>query len=120
MGKRGPKQKFQDVSCPNEQCNHYGIVALGNIVGNGTYQTQSGKVRKYICQKCSKNFSERTNTAFYDLRTEEEKVILVLKLILKGMSLRGIVDVLDSRLDTVLGWLQRATQHYEAKVCQLK
>lgn len=113
MGNRGPKQKFTGIPCPNEHCKDYGKTKLGNIIANGTYQIKSGRVRKYICQTCSKSFSDRTNTAFYDLRTEEEKVILALKMVLKGMTLRGIADVLGVKLDTVRGWLKRAAEHSE-------
>jgi transposase len=59
------------------------------------------------------SFCDRTNTVFYDLRTEDEKVLIALKLVLKGMSLRGISDVLGVKLDTVRGWLQRAAEHCE-------
>lgn len=113
MGERGPKPKFMDIACPNEGCRDYGKTGFGNIVGNGTYQTKSGAVRKYICRTCSKNFCDRSNTVFYDLRTKDEKVIIGLKLVIKGMSLRGIADVLDVKLDTVRGWLQRAAGHSE-------
>lgn len=41
MGKRGPKQKFTDVVCPNEDCKFHGISGQGNIVGNGTYQPKT-------------------------------------------------------------------------------
>ncbi|HOO55161.1 MAG TPA: hypothetical protein PLM24_09880 [Methanothrix sp.] len=33
--------------------------------------TKSGKVHKYICRNCGRVFCGRTNTAFYDLRTED-------------------------------------------------
>ena len=113
MGDRGPKPKFVDVVCPNERCEDYGKPGLGNIVANGTYPTQSGDVRKYICRTCTRNFCDRSNTVFYDLRTEEEKVLIALKLVLRRMSLRGIADVLDVKLDTVRDWLQRAAEHSE-------
>lgn len=111
MGERGPKPKFVDVACLNISCRDYGKAGFGNIVGNGTYQTRSGTVRKYICRTCSKSFCSRSNTVFYDLRTKDKNVLIALKLVLKGMSLRGIADVLDVKLDTVRGWLQRAALH---------
>lgn len=113
MGERGPKPKFKDVACPNEDCKDYGKTGEGNVVGNGTYKTKSGTVRKYICRTCGKNFCDRTNTTFYDLRTKEEKVLIGLKMVLKGMSLRSIAEVLDVKLDTVRGWLKRAAEHTE-------
>ncbi|VVB64429.1 Uncharacterised protein [uncultured archaeon] len=45
-GKRGPKPKFSDVACPNEECEHYGLTDQGNVVGNVTYETKSGRVRR--------------------------------------------------------------------------
>jgi len=43
MGKRGPKPKFTDVACPNEQCSQFGITEEGNVTVYGTYQINSGK-----------------------------------------------------------------------------
>ena len=111
MGERGPKPKFIDISCPNEECGLHGQTGQGNIVGNGTYETKSGTVRKYICKSCGKVFNDRTNTAFFDLRTKDEKVIIAIKMVLKGISLRSIAEILGVKLDTVRGWLTRAAEH---------
>lgn len=113
VGDRGPKPKFRDVACPNEECPDHGTAGEGNVVGNGTYDTKSGKVRKFICKTCGGNFCSRTNTAFYDLRTEDEEVLLALKMVLKGLGLRDIAEILDVKLDTVRGWLKRAAEHSE-------
>lgn len=113
MGKRGPKPRFGNVACPNKGCKLHGIVGKGNVVGNGTYATKSGRVRKYLCHSCGMVFCDRTNTAFYDLRTNEDKILLALKLVLKGMSLRSIAEVLEVSLDTVRRWLSRAADHSE-------
>lgn len=111
MGKRGPKPRFVDIACPNESCAHYGMTGLGNIIGNGTYDTKSGKVRKYICKSCGKVFCDRTSTAFFDIRTKDEKVLIALKMVIKGVSLRSISDILDVKLDTVRRWLSKAAEH---------
>jgi transposase-like protein len=113
MARRGPKLKFTDVPCPNEDCTLYGITGKGNVIGNGTYITKSGKVQKYICRSCGRVFCGRTNSAFYDLRTDEDKILIALKMILKGMSLRGVAEVLEVKLDTVRRWLSRAAEHSE-------
>ena len=113
MGSRGPKPGFNDVSCPNERCNFFGKPGKGNIVGNGTYKTKSGKVRKYICRSCDGVFCDRTNTAFFDLRTNDEKVLIALKMVIKGMSLRSVAEILGVKLDTVRRWLFLAAQHSE-------
>lgn len=114
MGKRGPSPRFSNVACPNEECKHYGQTNLGNVVGNGTYKTKSGRVRKYICRTCSKIFCDRSNTMFYDLRTSEEKVVLALKLVLKGMSQRSTAEVLEVCPKSVGTWLSRASDQSEA------
>ena len=36
MGKRGPKPQFNNVACPNKDCELYGLTNQGNVVGNGT------------------------------------------------------------------------------------
>lgn len=105
---------FLDVACPNEECEQYGRTGQGNIIGNGTYATKSGRVRKYICRTCGRVFCDRSNTMFYDLRTSEDKVILALKLILKGMSQRSIAEVLEICPKSVSTWLSRASDQSEA------
>jgi transposase-like protein len=105
---------FLDVACPNEECEQYGRTGQGNIIGNGTYATKSGRVRKYICRTCGRVFCDRSNTMFYDLRTSEDKVILALKLIMKGMSQRSIAEVLEVCPKSVSTWLSRASDQSEA------
>ncbi|KZX12046.1 helix-turn-helix domain-containing protein [Methanobrevibacter curvatus] len=113
MGKRGPKSKFTDVPCPNEECDDYGKVNNENIVGNGTYMTKNGKVQQFKCKTCNKSFISNSNTILYDLRTDENTVFLALKMILKGMSLRGAAETLEVKLDTVRRWLKIAAEHSE-------
>lgn len=113
MGKRGKAPKYDDVFCTNRACSLYGKTKQGNIVSNGTYPTKSGRVRKFICRTCGNIFNGRTGTVFFDLRTPEDTVILAIKLLLKGMSVRGIGEVLGSKPDTILSWLQRAAEHSE-------
>jgi len=111
MGKRGPKPKFTGIACPNNHCTYYGMVNAGNIVGNGTYQTKSRRVRKYICRECDAVFSDRNNTVFYDIRSEESKVVDACRLLVKGLSIRSAADFLQVKEETVSGWLSRAAEH---------
>jgi transposase-like protein len=113
LGKRGPKPRFLDIACPNEQCTLFGISEKGNVTCYGTYMIDSGKVRKYICHTCGTRFCDRTNTAFYDLRTSEDKVRLALKMVTKGMSIQAIADVLKSKPSTIRKWISRASGHCE-------
>ena len=113
MGLRGPKSRIINVACINKECKNYNRIGTGSIVSNGTYSTQSGRVHKYICRECGRVFCERQSTAFYDIRSPEDKVILALKLILKGLSLRAVSSVLGVKLDTVRFWLTRSAAHAE-------
>lgn len=111
MAKRGRKQKYLDQACPNKACSFYEQKGKGNIVSNGTYPTQSGRIRQFVCRGCKTNFSDHAGTFFYDLRTPQEKVLLALKLLVKGMPLRGVAEVLEVKLDTVRTWLRLAAAH---------
>ena len=119
MGKRGPKLKFNDVACPNEDCKYHDFTGKGNVVGNGTYQIKGKRIRKYLCRECGRVFCDRTNTFFYDMRKDESTVLLALKMSIKGMSIQAIADVLEVRTVTVRNWLARASQQCE-KVHQEK
>lgn len=99
------------MSCPNEQCIHYGIAGKDNVIGYGINETQSGKVRKYLCHSCGKMFCDRSNTAFYDLRTSSDKVVLTLEMSMSGMSLRKIGKILKVNPETVSRWISRAAEH---------
>jgi transposase-like protein len=116
MAKRGRKPKY-DLSaeaCPNEQCVLFGKTGAGNIVSNGTHPAKDGRrLRKFLCRSCGGSFCERTGSIFYDLRSPEKEVMLVLKLLVKGMPLRGVADVLEVKLDTVRHWLAVAAEHSE-------
>ena len=111
MGARGPAPGFTDVACPNSRCRQHGQSGQGNVVGNGRYRTRSGLVRNFLCRSCGKSFCERSETAFYDLRSPEEKVLLALGLVVRGMALRAVAGALDVKLDTVRFWLTQAAAH---------
>ena len=113
MGARGPKPKFEGVACPNRTCQMYGKLGQGNVVGNGTYHTESGNVRKFLCRTCGRTFSERSNTAFFYLRSDERDMMRALKMVLKGLSLRATAEIMEVHLDTIRAWLRRAAEHSE-------
>jgi transposase-like protein len=113
MGERGPKPKFTDVACPNESCRSHLVVGQGNIVGNGTYQVENKRIRRYLCRSCGRAFCDRTNTFFYNLRTDEDTIELALKMSIKGMSTQAIADVLEVQAVTVNNWLARSAEQCE-------
>ncbi len=106
--------KKENKICPNQACSLYGKKGKGNIILNGTYKRKAGLTSKrFICKECGKSFCSRSNTLFYDLRSPEDKVLIALKLLVKGMPLRGVAEVLKVKLDTVRHWLAVAAQDNE-------
>lgn len=96
--------------CPNPACSHYKLINRGNVSAIATYDTQSGKRRIFQCKICGESFSETRQTVFFDLRVPEEKVIIVLKLLLCSVSLANIVFVMGVTEETILEWLRRAAE----------
>ena len=80
----------------------------GNVRAIASYLTKSGRRRIFQCSVCAESFSETRDTVFFDLRTEEEKVIMALKLLLVRCELTAISFVLGMTEETVLCWLDRA------------
>jgi transposase-like protein len=116
MAKRGRKRKYRlkNEACPNPRCSLYGKTGKANIVSNGTYPTKDGAAaRRFLCKQCGESFCNRVGTIFYDLRSPEERVLMALKLLVKGMPLRGVAEVLEVKLDTVRHWLQVAAEQSE-------
>ena len=113
MGKRGPKPKVTDIGCPNEFCTDHLIIGKENVVGNGSYQLDGKRIRRYLCRTCGRAFCDRTNTVYYGLHTNEDKVDLALKMSIKGMSIEGIADVLEVQPVTVSSWISRAAEQCE-------
>jgi transposase-like protein len=99
-------------SCPNPACTLKGKKGKGNIVSNGTYRTKAGLIAfKFICKECKKSFCSRSGSVFYDLKTSEDKILLALKLLVKGMPIREVADVLSVKRDTVRYWLTVASEN---------
>jgi transposase-like protein len=113
MGTRGPKPRFLDVACPNEKCTLFGVAGKGNVTVYGTYERSSGKGRKFVCHTCETTFCDRTNTLFYDLRTDEEKVKMALKMAMRGMSVLGIAETVEVKPSTASTWISKAGMHCE-------
>ena len=112
--KRGRKPRSRDVVCPNARCKVFGKLGAGTVVSNGTYFVGGARVRKFICRHCGKVFNSRARTPFHWLHTPQRKVLMALKLLVKGLSLRGTAEVLEVKLDTVRNWLRKSAQHSEA------
>jgi len=102
-GIRGPKSKSSDVARTNAPCPDFGIADIGNIAGNGTYETKNEQVGKFVCRTCGRSFTSRRGTIFHELITDQDALILGLKMVLNDIPLRKIYYILDINLDTISG-----------------
>ena len=96
------KPKDWGQPCPNPACGHYKLMNRGNVKSIATYETQSGKRRIFQCSECGEQFSETRDTVFFDLRTPEEKVMIVLKLLLCKVELTAISFAMGVTEETIL------------------
>jgi hypothetical protein len=100
-----------NVFCPNETCSDHGIKGLGNIFIVDRY----GKDRRRLlkCKTCNFRFSERRNTAFFGLHTQESKIHEVILSLLNGMSFREAAYANDLDKDTVQRIWKRFLEYCE-------
>ncbi len=96
-----------DFFCPNESCGDHGKKGLGNIVIYHRYGKDQRKLLK--CKTCKFTFSERRNTLFFGLHTNESKIKEVIFHLLEGMSFREAASASDLDKDTV----QRIWKRFE-------
>src|SRR5881275_2293194 len=91
--------------CPNEACSARGQIGAGNI------SIHSRKRPRYKCHHCGKTFSARKGTMFEGLRTEEEKIAIVVTLLAYGCPLQAIVHAFGLDERTVANWRDHAGMH---------
>ena len=111
MGERGPKQKFTEISCPNEECKYFGKLGEQNIVANGTYQTRSGTVRKYKCKECGRVFNDRTGTAYEYTHLTREQHNLIMACQANGVGVLRTADIVGCTPRTVQKRTKRGGEH---------
>lgn len=82
-------------------------------MGAGNISIHGRKRPRYTCQNCGKTFSARKGTMFEGLRTDEEKVELVVTLLTYGCPLQAIVHTFGLDERTVAAWQKRAGTHWK-------
>lgn len=85
--------------CPNEACSDHNARGLGNIFIIDRYGKDQRRMLK--CKTCNFRFSERRNSIFFGLHTEESKIREVIFYLLRGMSFREAAYASDLDKDTV-------------------
>lgn len=97
--------------CPNEVCSDYGKRGLGNVVVYNRYGKDKRRLLK--CRTCNFRFSERRNTFFFGLHTQESKIKEVILYLLDGKSFREAAVSAGIDKDTVLRIWKRFVAYCE-------
>ncbi len=97
--------------CPNDRCQDYGKKGMGNVVVYNKYGRDNRKLLR--CKTCNFRFSERRNTFFFGLHTEESKIKEVIVYLLDGKSFREAALTAGIDKDTVLRIWKRFVAYCE-------
>jgi transposase-like protein len=94
-----------EIFCPNMDCPARGQTGRGNV------SVHSEKEKRCYCNVCKETFSVSKGTIFYRLKTDPDKVMLVITLLAYGCPLQAIVMAFGFDERTVKEWWQRAGVH---------
>ena len=96
------------VACARPGCNNRGKPGL-NIVGYGSFATNSGRRQRYRCTVCRGTVSTNTGTAYSGLRCTRREFEQVASLRVEGVSLSATARVTGHSRNTVARWLEQAS-----------
>jgi transposase-like protein len=100
-------------ACTNKGCRYCGARGKGNIGVNGWSGTTK-RFRQLICHECGKTFSENYGTPFYGIKTDREKIVQALKMVVERGSMRGAARAMGVDKDTVCEWVRKASEHAQS------
>lgn len=78
---------IQTLACPNTDCQLYAHKGLGNLTVRKVYS--QAQIRYLRCRACSREFSERKNTALFGTKIAEHKAVSVAEHLAEGVSTKG-------------------------------
>ena len=91
---RGRKKEIETegYACPHPGCDYYANTAadVHALVGNGK-RGKAGDIQHFRCQWCHRDFSCRRNTPLYYLKTDPERVEMVLWFLAEGVDISVMV-----------------------------
>jgi transposase-like protein/IS1 family transposase len=92
---------------PTRQCVHCGAPAE-QVTYHSRYSTRDGRRTVFRCRLCRRTFCDRFGTAFYDLKTPEEKVQRAVHQVMEGLGYEAVARIEEVHPTTVHRWLDRA------------
>ena len=109
--------ELADNFCPHQECPDYGKKGQGNLSCYCTYGPRQTKL--LYCRTCGSRFSERRNTLFFGLHTDEDTIEQVVRYLAEGKSIRVTARLLGINKDTVHRIYARAGIHCERVLAEL-
>jgi transposase-like protein/IS1 family transposase len=91
----------------SQHCLNCGASA-DNVKYHSRYPTCDGHRIVFRCTLCRKTFCDRYGTAFYDLKTSEDKVIRCVHQVLEGLSYEAVARIEQVHPTSVQRWVERA------------
>jgi len=101
--------ELSDIFCPNKTCPSFGKKGQRNIVCYEIYGPNRTKLLR--CRICKTRFSERRNTVFFGLHTDEDTITKVIRCLAEGNSIRATSRIMNLDKDTVYRIFDRASTH---------
>jgi|SRR5215208_4059536 len=88
-------------------CPHCGASA-DKVNYHSRYSSRDGARIVFRCTLCRKTFCDRFGTAFYDLKTPEEKVLRSVHQVLEGLGYAAVARIEQVHPTSVHRWVERA------------
>ena len=100
---------LESLACVNQNCEDYGLTGLENLYVRKVYGKDH--IRYLRCRTCQEEFSERKNTALWNVKIRETKAISIAEHLSEGNSIKGTSRLLRVDPSTVRRLNKKAGQH---------
>ena len=100
---------IESLACVNQNCQDYGLIGLENLYVRKVYGKD--QIRYLRCRTCQEEFSERKNTALWNVKIREGKAISIAEHLSEGNSIKGTSRLLRVDPSTVRRLNKKAGQH---------
>jgi transposase-like protein len=105
--------EIKDYFCPKENCKHYGLRDMANLVKVGKYTKKgSGEKRQMLkCKVCGYRFSETHGTLFAGSHYSDKTISDIICCIAEGNGIRATARMLSISKDRVNTIVLKAGSH---------
>ncbi len=100
---------LESLACVNPDCQDYGIAGAENLYLRKIYGKDS--ILYLRCRTCQEEFSERKNTALWNMKIREAKAVSIAEHLSEGNSIKGTSRLLRVDQETVRRINKRARRH---------